>query len=334
MSQLKRFIIHALLILIAACGFLVNGIYYLYRFNGDGIAMWLSIVIAVVLVGFECVLFLTMENWKQKAGWLCIVAFSVVATTGGQMLSLMEKDSEINDVLSSDSNNVFMIKQYKSDKAKAEADWELAHNELLKITSETKSYWYWRNYYTDQKEAAQGRIDEATRQIKALTEATQSSIDGSVKQKTTNIYQLIGRGNETVEFWAQIILQTILSVILALAGPYSLKCLKISKTEPTEQKPSKQKKPSNKEDRAKQQKEDEKRRMGYFCRVAFSNKKDEAIKLISQRVAFTAKDYERYANILKSARHAEVSDARMVLSSPEIVDENDCYKYLVKTLED
>jgi large-conductance mechanosensitive channel len=191
--------------------------YYMYRFTGDGLPLWLSLIIGIGLNIFLIGLVLNGKLIKGAPVWIIIIiSFSIISTSAGQAMSLQEQEREIKT--STHSREIELLKQQRK-------MWENNYNKAVELldrsVSDFDDMWEWRNTtqkYEDQR-------DEALEQIKAIDLKLVDKTQQKASSQSLTIYSFYLRlfsGETAGVAWFQFVLQTILSAIIAFMAPLGI----------------------------------------------------------------------------------------------------------------
>jgi len=210
-------------VLLIVFGSFLEIYYYAFRFQSDGIALWLAVLIGVALTLFLCVAVIK----KSKPLVICLIVYSVLATSAGQHFSLEEVEatetkSDIQEEYRQEEIDEIKYRitqideKYKQIQEGIDATAKTLHDRGMYRTALSKA------------EAEQERLNAEREGLRASLSKLRSqavSYDEIKIQRTTIYhfyYSLLGL---LPVRWLQFLFQTVLSVFIALMAPLSITLL-------------------------------------------------------------------------------------------------------------
>jgi Skp family chaperone for outer membrane proteins len=200
--------------------------YYQFRFSGDGIQPWLSVIIGVALT-----LLLSLAVYKRRERWawfiiIPVALYSIMATSAGQAFSL-------NEILSQDTR-VVVQQEYIDDEIEDIRDriaW--IDDELKRLRSqidatvetlEDRAMWRTTLAAAEDREI---RLTEERKELQAKLSGyrQESTRHEDVVERSRNIYQFYADLFGWSEEWLQFFLQTVLSTFVAAMSPIGIMTL-------------------------------------------------------------------------------------------------------------
>lgn len=210
-------------ILLITIGSFLEIWYYWYRFSNDGIDIWLGITIGIALTLFLALAILNRKKKGIKLLILSLIIYSVLATSAGQSfsLSIIEKEETQNTI--AEEYRQDDISDIETRIKEINTEYETIQNNI-NATVETL---HDRGTYRTALGKAETRLSELnierTKLRTELTELRQEAITyEDIEQKKTNVYQFYYELTGIPEKWLQFILQTILSIFIAIMAPLGI----------------------------------------------------------------------------------------------------------------
>jgi hypothetical protein len=219
MNKIRRIAAVSLIII----GSFLEIYFYVWRFNQDGLGIWLPIVIGT---GLTMLLIIAVYSRKQKVYYWLIVPlafYSIFATSAGQAFSLGEQLKETENINIASKYNLEEITDTES-----QIDWY--NDEIGKLSESIQASsnsledrYHWKNTIRLAQERQDKLISQRAtlsgqlRELRAVaTEHTE------IDKRPQNIYTFYSGMIGTSEYWLQFILQTILSAFIAIMSPVGL----------------------------------------------------------------------------------------------------------------
>lgn len=203
-------------------GSFLEAYYYVYRFINDGTNLIIAILISITLV---VMLTLISSHYKKKYSWLMIIPlalYSIICTSAGQTFDLGKNKEYMNVEYVQQINKQDEINEII-------ADINRINIELNKVSNQnTVTNTYNVNKYQEALTDIQDRYDFLNEQKKQLQLQLsdlrkQQTIRTDIQQESqTDIYQFYNELAGLNIKWSQYILQTILSIFIALSAPLGL----------------------------------------------------------------------------------------------------------------
>ncbi|MDH4129834.1 MAG: hypothetical protein OEV44_13835 [Spirochaetota bacterium] len=222
--------VFAYLLLLIGSGLEV--LYYVYRFSQDGTGIIVSFIIGTGLT----ILLIVATYFKDKFKIVSLLlilsvgSYSVLATSAGQLFSLMTKENKSIQTVSQDSLSREKIKEYQADIIKLTAKWDKLESVINNSISSLDDSYTWKNTLAKaQKE--QKEIDTNIAILRKNINDLRDKLTTSetIAKKETNIYKLYASLFNFSEVWVQFVFQTILSVFIAIMAPFAIVILKDNK---------------------------------------------------------------------------------------------------------
>lgn len=214
---------HIFSILAIIGGAFLECFYYAWRFQNDGVTLWLSIIIGMSLT---LLLGLSVFNRKRKWAWIlmgALVVFSVMATSAGQSFSLSVKLEQAKQIEQLETYQTDEITDLINRRNAIDKELSDINNQINKTVTSLQDRANWKTAL----KAAEDRKNLLTKERQDIADRLKSLSDNSVVipvsvDATINIYQfynkLFGWKPESLQF----ILHTILSIFIAFMAPIGL----------------------------------------------------------------------------------------------------------------
>lgn len=202
--------------------------FYTWRFLNDGIDLWLSIVIGTGLTILLTAL-IAYRHIKYAVPIAVVVAFySVFATSAGQAFTLTETINVQSIDTARENRREEMIIDYQNQIDILQSEYDTIQTQKTETVKTLADRYYWKNTL----KKAEDRQDEILSEKKALQDqidqlrAVQTT-HKEIKKVTTNIYQFYNKITRLSAEWLQFILQTLVSVFIAVMAPIGMIMLDI-----------------------------------------------------------------------------------------------------------
>lgn len=209
--------------------------FYIWRFEQEGLALWLCAIIGIALTLFLSIAVLNRDKAKIKILILCLIIYSVLATSAGQSFSLSQKqnidiEQEVHEIyIQEDIDDIELQIQRLDNK----------YDQIQKGIEETAQTLHDRGLYRTAIQTAEKEQENIyTEREKLRTELTELKANAitheEIEQHKTGIYQFYEEltGNTIPEKWIQFIFQTILSIFIAIMAPLGIITIQTLKKEP------------------------------------------------------------------------------------------------------
>ena len=210
-------------ILLIIIGSFLEIYFYWFRFKHDNIVDWLSIIIGMALTLLLCMAIISKKKLHIKLLIISVIIYSVLATSAGQSFSLSLVDKEETQNTVEEKYRQDNINDIETRIKQINTEYETIQNNI-NATVETL---HDRGTYRTALGKAETRLvelnNERTKLRNELAELRNESITyEGIEQKKTNIYQFYNDLTGIPEKWLQFILQTILSIFIAIMAPLGI----------------------------------------------------------------------------------------------------------------
>jgi hypothetical protein len=189
--------------------------YYFMRFSrADGVVEWVGILIGVGLT----VLLMAVSWQKRTVLKVFLIVFSVIATSGGQSFSLIEKNKENVQAQSADE-----LKLLEAEQASLVKEYAQIQERISTSIKSLEDQFEYKNTLA----TAETRKAEISQRQKEI----QVEIKGLNKDQTNveaaNIYSFYADlfGEVVPVSWIKFILHTLLSIFIAIMAPTGISAL-------------------------------------------------------------------------------------------------------------
>lgn len=217
----KMFKLYPILLIIL--GSFLEIYYYSFRFSQDGVNIFISISIAIALT-----IFLTMLSayYYKKITWLIIIPlalFSIITTSAGQAFSLGVVRTEKTEETAKELIRNDQIEELQIEIKRLNNEYDSIENQKNQTITALSDRWEWKNTLA-RAEERQLVISEEKKilqeELKNLR--LQQSTHEEIEEETTDIYKFYNNLFGINSKWLQFILQSILSLFIALMAPFGI----------------------------------------------------------------------------------------------------------------
>jgi len=226
--------IHYFILILIPAGWILNWYYYYSRFQSEGFAPWLQIMIPVILVIFASVCFTTGNYLHRKDNRMSILFFSIYAvlafysincTTAGQYWSQVVKnqETEINENVK--DNSLYLVERYKTKIAEKEEEYKKLNEIKDNSINDLSDLYGFKNTtktVEEMKDKIEADIKELETELEKILNQNMISVkESEKKEKSKTLYQFYAGkdGNPDV---IQFIFQVMLSIIIELIAQMSI----------------------------------------------------------------------------------------------------------------
>jgi len=231
--------IYYLILILVPAGWVLNWKYYFSRFDSEGFAGWLCVMISIILVIFASSIFAASNFFKKKKNkiWIlffsiyCMLAFySINCTTAGQYWDQQIKNRESNIEHSEKDNQFYLVEEYKKKIEKAGTEYDKL-NEVKNASIESLSDLYYYKNTTSKIEKQKSELKTEIKEYEIKIENILNQNKISIKEKQNKIisrslyefYAVVFKitGDKKIEK-IQFIFQILLSIIIELIAQISI----------------------------------------------------------------------------------------------------------------
>ena len=232
-GKLKYFPIIGLLTLFSV----LEVVYYYIRLTDDGIQWWISLIAGVALTGF----LMYLSYWTKKYKFLLVVIvglmfFSVISTSAGQSSQVSTKirvETEQQLAEHKEEASEFYagtLSDLETELTRIDRELNLINTQKEATLSTLEDRYEWKNT-TAAAEDRQRELEDQKKAVREQITSIQNEIrnvnpDEEVDVLTSNVYELWGGIFKTGASAMQFILQTALSIFIALGAPILMMILR------------------------------------------------------------------------------------------------------------